>query len=65
MEPNWLSGPLPFDLGMALVENPRALERYAGMERAEKERLIREAPCHQGRSALQAYVQSLAGHKTE
>ena len=57
MEPNWLSGPLPFGLGIALVENPAALEKYAALSREEKERMISEAAPYTTRSELQAYVQ--------
>ncbi len=58
MEPDWLSGPLPFELGIALVENPAALEKYAALERGDKERLISEAAAYTTRSQMQAFVQS-------
>ena len=57
MEPNWLNGPLPFALGMALVENPTALEKYAALRREEKEQLISQAAAYTTRSELQAFVQ--------
>ena len=60
MEPNWLSGPLPFDLGIALVENPTALEKYAALDREDKQRLINEAAAYTTRTQLQAFVQSFA-----
>ena len=40
MEQNWLKGPMPMGLGMALVENPTALEKYAAMTREDKLRVI-------------------------
>ena len=40
MEKNWLKGPMPMGLGMALVENPTALEKYAAMSREEKQQFI-------------------------
>lgn len=61
MEPNWLSGPLPFHLGMALVENPSALQKYAALGREEKQRMIAGADHLTSRSELQAYVQRFAG----
>ena len=61
MEPDWLSGPLPFSLGIALVENPAALEKYAALERADKERLITEASNCTTRTQMQAFVQAFAG----
>ena len=60
MEPNWLSGPLPFDLGIALVENPTALEQYAALDREDKERMILQAAAYTTRSELQAYVRQFA-----
>ena len=60
MEPDWLSGPLPFELGIALVENPAALEKYAALERTDKERFITEAAAYTTRTQLQGYVQSFA-----
>lgn len=58
MEPNWLNGPLPFELGMALVENPAALEKYAAMGREDKQHFIDHAPNAESPTAMQAYVQS-------
>ena len=60
MEPNWLSGPLPFELGIALVENPPALEKYAALEREDKQKLILEASGYTTRTQMQAFVQSFA-----
>ena len=60
MEPNWLSGPLPFDLGIALVENPTALEKYAALCREDKQQLINEAAAYTTRTQLQSFVQSFA-----
>ena len=40
MEKNWLKGPMPMGLGMALVENPTALEKYAAMSREQKQQFI-------------------------
>ena len=57
MEPNWLKGPLPFELGMALVENPAALEKYASLGREDKQRFIDNAGNIGSRSQMQAYVQ--------
>lgn len=57
MEPNWLKGPLPFELGMALVENPAALEKYASLGREDKQRFIDNAGNTGSRSQMQAYVQ--------
>lgn len=61
MEPNWLNGPLPFELGMALVEHPAALEKYAAMGREDKQRFIDNAADPGNRAAMQAYVQSFMG----
>ena len=58
MEPNWLKGPMPFELGMALVENPAALEKYAALGSAEKQRFIDNAGNTGSRSQMQAYVQN-------
>ena len=60
MEPDWLSGPLPFELGVALVENPTALEKYAALENKDKQRFIGEAAAYTTRTQLQGYVQSFA-----
>ena len=60
MEPNWLSGPIPFALGIALVENPAALEKYAALEREGKERMIADAASYTSRAEMQAYVQQFA-----
>ena len=60
MEPNWLSGPLPFDLGMALVENPKALEKYAALDTAHKQALILQSAHCTTRTQMQAYVQAFA-----
>ena len=59
MRQNWLTEPLPFELGMALVENPAALERYAAMGQAEKQQFIRNATDPSSRTAMQSYVQGL------
>ena len=56
--PNWLNRPLPFDLGMALVENPAALHKYAALDRDAKQRFVDQASCLQTRTQMQAYVQS-------
>jgi len=58
MDTNWLKGPLPFELGMALVENPPALEKYAKLGRSEKQHFIDNAGNTSSRSEMQAYVQS-------
>lgn len=58
MEPNWLKGPLPYELGMALVENPAALEKYVALGRAEKQAFIDHADEVNSRSKMQAYVQN-------
>ena len=60
MEPDWRSGPLPFPLGMALVENPPALRKYAALGREEKQQLILGAAELTTRSQLQGYVQQFA-----
>ena len=57
-QPNWLKSPLPFELGMALVEHPAALHKYAALDRSAKQRFVDEASSLQGRSQMQAYVQS-------
>ena len=62
MEPNWLKGPLPFELGMALVENPAALEKYAALGRDEKQLFIDNAGNVGSRSQMQAYVQNFLCH---
>ncbi len=56
MESNWFTSALPFELGMALVENPAALEKYAALSRREKEQFVAGAG-HSGRSQMQQYVQ--------
>ena len=58
MEANWLKGPMPFDLGMALVENPPALEKYAALSREEKQQFIDKASTIAGRTNMQVYVQN-------
>ena len=60
MEPDWLSGPLPFELGIALVEHPAALEKYAALDRAEKQQLITKASTCTTRTQMQAFVQCFA-----
>ena len=60
MEPDWLSGPMPFELGVALVENPKALEKYAALERIDKQHFISEAAAYTTRTQLQGFVQSFA-----
>ena len=62
MEPNWLKGPMPFELGMALVENPAALEKYAALGRAEKQQFIDNAMNCGSRTLMQAYVQRFMSH---
>ena len=61
MEPNWLKGPMPFELGMALVEHPPALEKYAALSRNDKQQFIEKAKDISGRTQMQAYVQSFMG----
>lgn len=63
MEPDWRSGPLPFPLGMALVENPPALRKYAALGREEKQQLILGAADLTTRTQLQGYVQCFADHE--
>ena len=58
IEPNWLKGPMPFELGMALVENPAALEKYAAMSRTEKQQFIDKAIEIRSRTQMVAYVQN-------
>lgn len=60
MEPNWRSGPMPFELGIALVENPAALEKYAALEQRDKENLITQATACTTRTQMQALVQAFA-----
>lgn len=62
MEPNWLKGPLPYELGLALVENPAALEKYAALGRAEKQEFIDRAAPVESRSQMQAYVEHFLGN---
>ena len=62
MEPNWLRGPMPFALGMALVEHPAALEKYAALGREDKQRFIDNAATVRGSAAMEAYIQSFLGH---
>ena len=62
MEPNWLKGPLPYELGLALVENPAALEKYAALGRAEKQDFISRAGSAESYSKMQAYVEHFLGN---
>jgi hypothetical protein len=43
---------------MALVEHPAALHKYAALDRSAKQRFVDEASNLQGRTQMQAYVQS-------
>jgi len=60
MEPDWRRGPLPFELGIALVENPAALSKYAASEQRDKEKLISQAAACTTRTQMQALVQAFA-----
>ena len=60
MEKNWLKGPMPMGLGMALVENPTALEKYAAMSREEKQQFINGSKGAGSKQAMQSYVDQLA-----
>ncbi len=60
MEKNWLKGPMPMGLGMALVENPTALEKYAAMSREEKQQFINGSKGSDSKQAMQSYVDQLA-----
>lgn len=60
MEKNWLKGPMPMGLGMALVENPTALEKYAAMSREEKQQFINGSKGAENKQAMQSYVDQLA-----
>lgn len=57
MEQNWLKGPVPMALGMALVENPQAMEKYAALSRSEKQQLIDGSKKMENQRAMQAYVE--------
>jgi len=57
MEKNWLSGPMPMGLGMALVENPRAMEKYSALSRDEKQQFINGCKNMESKQAMQAYVE--------
>ena len=59
MEQNWLKGPMPMGLGMALVENPTALEKYAAMTREEKQHFINGSKGAESKQAMQSYVVQL------
>ena len=60
MEPNWLKGPMPMGLGMALVQNPAAMEKYAAMTRDQKQQFIYGCKNVDSKQAMQAYVEHLA-----
>lgn len=60
MEKNWLKGPMPMGLGMALVENPSALEKYASMSRDEKQQFINGSMGANSKQAMQSYVEQFA-----
>lgn len=60
MEQNWLKGPMPMGLGMALVENPAAMEKYAALSRREKQQFINGSKGVVSRQAMQEYVQQFA-----
>ena len=60
MEPNWLKGPMPMGLGMALVQNPAAMEKYATMTRDQKQQFIDGCKNVDSKQAMQAYVEHLA-----
>ena len=60
MEPNWLKGPMPMGLGMALVQNPAAMEKYAAMSRDQKQQFIDGSKGMESKQAMQAYVDHLA-----
>lgn len=59
MEKNWLKGPMPMGLGMALVENPTALEKYAAMSREQKQQFINGSKDADSKQAIQSYVEQL------
>ena len=60
MEPNWLKGPMPMGLGMALVQNPAAMEKYAAMTRDQKQQFIDGCKNVDSKQTMQAYVEHLA-----
>ena len=51
-----------YELGLALVENPAALEKYAALGRAEKQEFIDGAAPAESRSQMQAYVAHFLGN---
>ena len=59
MEQNWLKGPMPMGLGMALVQNPAAMEKYAAMSREQKQHFIDGCHDADSKQAMQAYVDQL------
>ena len=60
MEKNWLKGPMPMGLGMALVQNPAAMEKYAAMSRDQKQQFIDGSKGMESKQAMQNYVEHLA-----
>lgn len=58
MEKNWLKGPMPMGLGMALIQNPAALDKYAALGREEKQQFINGAKNVDSKQAMQAYVEN-------
>lgn len=58
MEKNWLSGPMPMGLGMALIQNPEALNKYAALGLDEKQQFIDGAKNADSKQAMQAYVEN-------
>ena len=50
---------MPMGLGLALVENPTALEKYAAMSREEKQHFINGSKGAESKQAMQSYVDQL------
>ena len=59
MEPNWLKGPMPMGLGMALFENPTAAEKFACFSAEKQRSVIEHTHQIQSKQEMRAFVQSL------
>ena len=58
-------GEMPTGLGMALLQNPEAMQRFASLSEEKKQAIINGTHSIHSRDEMRRYVESIVGEKRD
>lgn len=62
MKENFINGPgVPLGFGMALAQNPDAMDVFSGLTQAQREQVLEKSRRVRSKAEMRSYVDSLVG----